>query len=76
MPVSNKFRKYNSSEKGRARNRRCEESHPNRYNHSAEGKKEYYHRCQELAGSHHEPREIFPAYRLLKSFETAEIVEI
>lgn len=73
---ASKYTRYNYSAKGQASRKRYEEAHPNRWGRSAECQRERYYRSQELAGSHRFVRDFFPAYRLLKAFETAEVVKI
>ena len=71
MQVS-KFIKYNHSKKGRARNQRYEDAHPNRQ--GTAYIRDYRAKCRELAGG--EFREQFPGYRFITALRTAEIVEI
>ncbi len=78
-------RHYNQSEKGKARNLRYEQSEKGlaarkRYTTSgrrAESNKNWYHRIQDEAGYHRDPRLWYPGYRFLKALqENPEVVEI
>ena len=75
MPVSEDTR-YNYSAKGQARRKRYEEEHPDRYSRSPEYQRERYHRTQDEAGCHSHTAIFYPAIRLIRSLEGAEVVEI
>ena len=74
MPVSDRYRRYNNSQKGQARSARYEAAHLDRQPNSYFT--ERYHRLQEEMGSHSNPAVILAGLRIIKALETAEVVDL
>jgi hypothetical protein len=83
-PLS-KHDRYNHSAKGRARSGRYDGSEKGRARHERfyarhGGKRAYdmgrYYRIQGEAGCHSHIDSFYPAYRFIKSLESAEVIEI
>ena len=72
MVQFDRYWRYNHSPKGLARWRKSEQGRGSR----ADYKRERYHRIQEEAGCYWDIQDFYPAYRLLKALEDAEVVEV